>query len=107
MNKYTSENLIVFTILMVCTAGLYSLIWLGRTSASFNDDPTTNVVMTVVTCGLWGLVLNLRYVQLSEELNGRTIQWYNAILVLIQPFLGPLMIQQNLNEYLNKQSTSA
>ena len=63
--KYTSENLIVFTILMVCT-GLYSLIWLGRTSASFNDDPTTNVVMTVVTSGLWGLVLNLRYVQLKN-----------------------------------------
>jgi hypothetical protein len=100
MGKYTSENLIVFTILMVCTLGMYGLIWLGRTSASFSDDPTTNVVMAVVTCGMWNLVLNLRYFARSEELNGRQVQWYNAIIVIMGgPLIGPLMIQQNINEY--------
>ena len=103
MDRYTSENLIVFTTLMVCTGGLYSLIWLGRTSASFDDDPTTNVVMTLVTCGAWAMVLNLRYLGLSESLNGRSFQWYNPVLVLLGGMLlGPLMIQQNVNEYMSK-----
>ena len=88
---------------MVCTGGLYSLIWLGRTSNSFNDDSTTTVVMTVVTCGAWAMVCNLRYLALSENLNGRSVQWYDAILVMLGGMLlGPLMIQQNVNEYLRK-----
>ena len=49
---------------------------------------------------MWNLVLNLRYFARSEELNGRQVQWYNAIIVIMGgPLIGPLMIQQNINEY--------
>ena len=108
MNKFTSENLIVFTILMVCTGGIYSLIWLARTSASFDSDPTVNVTMTLATCGAWAVILNLRYVDRSEALNGRSLQWYNAIIVILGGMLiGPLLTQENINEYLKKSQPSA
>ena len=105
MNKHTDENLMILLILLTCTFGAYGLIWLARTSKAFGDDPTTQVVMTILSGGVWGLILNLRYLDMAERLNGRNLAWYNAILATFPlPLMGPMMVQLNLNEHLLESS---
>ncbi len=97
---HTEENLMILMILMVCTFGLYSLVWLARTSKAFGDDPVTNVVMSIMSFGTWTVVLSLRYLDMAERLNGRTLAWYNAVLVMLPlPLVGPLLVQLNINEF--------
>ncbi len=108
MQQHTEENLIVLSILIACTLGLYSLIWLARTSRAFGDDPTTNVVLVIGSFGMWSLVLNLRYLERSEALNGRSLAWYNAALIFVTGgIIGPLITQMNINEKLGTTHTEA
>ena len=108
MKQHTEENLIILIILIACTFGLYSLIWLARTSRAFGDDPTTNIVLVITSFGMWSVVLNLRYLERSEGLNGRTLAWYNAMLLLMTGgFIGPLLTQMNINEKLGAGAAPA
>jgi uncharacterized protein YacL len=101
--QHTEENLMILMILLTCTFGAYALIWLARTSKAFGDDPVTQVVMTILSGGIWGLVLNLRYLDMAERQNGRELAWYNAILAVFPlPIMGTMMVQLNLNEALQK-----
>jgi energy-converting hydrogenase Eha subunit C len=101
--QFTEENLMILMTLLICTFGAYSLIWLARTSKAFGDDPVTQVVMTVLSGGVWGLVLNLRYLDMAERLNGRDLAWYNAILAIFPlPLMGTMMVQLNLNEAIQR-----
>ena len=98
MEEYIPENnLVVLFLLMLITLGLYYFWWLARVSKIFNDDPVINIFLTLFTLGVWGLYLNLKYLQMSELLNGRDVKWY---MVLFLPFfpIFPIMIQHNLNE---------
>jgi len=108
MQQHTEENLIVLIILIACTFGMYSLIWLARTSKAFGDDPTTNVILICASFGMWSLVLNLRYLERSETLNGRTLAWYNAALIFVTGgMIGPLLTQMNINEKMGGRAAPA
>ncbi len=97
--KYTEENLIVLLILLVATGGLYSFVWIARVSREFGDDAVTNVILGIISGGAWLLFLYLRYMDRSERINGREMQWYYALLIFFSFGLAaPLMIQFNLNE---------
>ena len=91
------NNLVVLLLLFIVTIGLYYFWWMVRISKVFHDNPVSNVFLTVFTCGLWGFYLNLRYLQKSEELNGRTINWYIVFFLPIVP-IAMLIIQNNINE---------
>lgn len=98
MDEYIPENnLVVLLLLMTITCGLYYFWWLARVSRVFNEDPVINILLTIFTVGIWGLYLNLKYLQKSELLNGRDVKWY---MILFLPFLiiFPIIIQHNLNE---------
>ncbi len=95
MHEYIPENnLVVLLLLLIITGGIYYLWWLTRTSSLFGDDPVINILLTVFTLGIWGLYLNLKYLQKSEMINGRDVKWYMILFVLI----APLIIQHNINE---------
>ena len=95
MEEYIPENnLVVFLLLLVLTGCLYYLWWIARVSKIFGDDPVINVLMTIFTAGIWGLYLNLKYLQKSEIVNGRDTKWF---MILFLPLL-PLIIQHNINE---------
>jgi len=95
MYDYIPENnLVVMFLLFILTLGLYYFWWLARVSRVFGDDPVMNILLTIFTCGLWGLYLNLKYLQKSEILNGRDIKWF---MILFFPIL-PVIIQHNINE---------
>jgi uncharacterized membrane protein YjgN (DUF898 family) len=98
MDEYIPENnLVVLFLMMVMTLGLYYFWWLARVSKTFEDDPVINILLTIFTVGIWGLYLNLKYLQKSEIINGRDVKWY-MILFLPFFFIFPLIIQHNLNE---------
>ncbi len=88
------NNLVVLLLLLIVTAGLYYFWWLVRISRVFHDNPVSNVLLTMFTLGLWGLYLNLRYMQKSEEINGRNMNWY---MIFFLP-IAVLIIQNNINE---------
>ncbi len=93
--EYIPENnLVVLLLMMVLTAGLYYFWWLARVSRCFNDNPVSNVLLVLLSGGIWSLYLNLKYMQKSEELNGRDLKWY---MILFLP-LSFLIIQHNINE---------
>jgi hypothetical protein len=93
--EYVPENnLVVLFLLFVVTGGLYYFWWLSRVSQIFGDSPVSNVLLVVLTMGTWSLYINLKYMQKSEELNGREIKWYMVFFLIISP----LIIQHNINE---------
>lgn len=93
--EYAPENnLVVLFLLLVVTAGLYYFWWLARASRVFNDNPVSNVLLVVLTLGVWSLYINLKYMQKAEELNGRGVTWYMIFFLVISP----LIIQHNINE---------
>ena len=95
MEEYIPENnLVVLFILFILTGFLYYFWWLARVSRIFGDDPVMNILLTVFTAGLWGLYLNMRYMQKSEMMNDRDVKWY---MIIFLP-LAPLIIQNNINE---------
>jgi len=101
--KFTKENLIVLLVLLVSTGGLYSLIWLARVSREFGEDSVTHVILAIVSFGLWAVYLQLRYLHRAEALNGRELAWYLPLFLLFFGwFLGPLMIQLDLNEHADR-----
>ncbi|MDY6934997.1 MAG: hypothetical protein SVZ03_12355 [Spirochaetota bacterium] len=94
-NEYMPENnLVILLLLILLTAGLYYFWWLARASKIFNDDPAMNILLVILTIGIWGLYINLKYMQKSEEINGRDMKWY---LFLFLP-ISFLIIQHNINE---------
>lgn len=98
MDEYIPENnLVVLFLMMVLTFGLYYFWWLARMSKIFDDDPVINILLTIFTLGIWGMYLNLKYLQKSELLNGRDVKWY---MILFLPFIiiFPIIIQHNVNE---------
>lgn len=88
------DNLVVLFVLMVCTVGLYCFWWIARVSRIFNDNPVINILLIILTGGLWLIYLTIKYMQKSEMLNGRQMPWY---MILFLP-LGFLIIQHNINE---------
>ena len=95
MNEYIPENnLVVMLLLIVLTLGTYYFWWLSRVSRVFGDDPVMNILMTIFTFGMWGVYLNLKYMQKSEMLNGRDLKWF---MVFFLP-ISPIIIQHNINE---------
>ena len=88
------NNLIVLFLLMAFTGGLYYFWWLARMSRVFNDKPVSNIFLVFLTFGLWSLYINMKYMQKSEELNGRDLKWY---MILFLP-ISFLIVQHNVNE---------
>jgi hypothetical protein len=93
--EYIPENnLVVLLLLMILSAGLYYFWWLARVSRIFNDNPVSNILLSFLTVGFWIPYINIKYMQRSEEINGRDLKWY---MVLFLP-LSFLIIQHNINE---------
>ncbi len=104
-SKPVRENLIVLMALIIASLGTYSFVWIARVSRTFGDDPVTNVVLSIVSGGGWLIFLYLRYLSKAEQLNGREVPWYYVIFVLLSfGFLAPLMIQLDLNEYVERSA---
>ncbi len=89
------DNVFILLLLLLFSGFLYYFWWLARISRLFGEDPVTNILLVCATLGMWGVYLNLRYLQKSEELNRRRMQWY---MVFFLP-LSILIIQNNVNEY--------
>jgi len=93
--EYIPENnLVILFLLLVFTCGLYYFWWLARTSEMFSDNPVSNILLVVLTVGFWGMYINIKYMQKSEEINGREMKWFLVLFI----FLAPLIIQHNINE---------
>jgi len=95
------DNAVILFLLIICSFGLYYFVWLSRISRLFNDNPTSNIILTIMTVGIWGLYLNMRYLQKSEELNRRDFKWYFLLFVALIP-LPILIIQNNISEYVKR-----
>ena len=94
-DEYIPENnLVVLFLLFILTFGFYYFWWLARVSRLFDDNPVSNIILAIFTLGIWSLYLNMKYMQKSEELNGREIKWYMVFFLIISP----LIIQHNINE---------
>ena len=96
--RRAAENLLpminVVFLLLILSFGTYFFWWVARVSRVFGDDPVMNILLTIFTCGIWGIYLCLKYMQKSELLNGRDMKWF---MVLFLP-ISPIIIQHNINE---------
>ncbi len=96
------DNPVILFLLLIFSFGLYYFVWLARMSRLFNDNPTSNIILFIMTAGIWGLYLNIRYLQKSEELNKRDFKWFFLLFVLLGP-LPMLIIQNNVSEYAKRE----
>lgn len=93
--EYIPENnLVVLFLLFVLTGGLYYFWWLARVSRIFNDNPISNILLVLLTIGAWSVYINVKFIQKSEEINGREMKWYMVFFLI----LAPLIVQHNINE---------
>lgn len=93
--EYSPENnLVVLFLLTILTAGLYLFWWIARASRIFDENPVSNILLIIFTAGIWYLYISLKYMQKSEQLNGRDMKWYMIIFLPISF----LIIQNNINE---------
>jgi len=93
--EYIPEyNLVVLFVLILCTAGIYYFWWIARVSRIFYDNPVTNILLIILTAGIWLVYITIKYMQKSEMLNDRQMPWY---MILFLP-IGFLIIQHNINE---------
>jgi hypothetical protein len=94
VDNIPENNLIVLLLLMLFTGFLYYFWWLARISRLFNDNPVSNVILVPLTLGVWALYLSVKYMQKSEEANGRELKWYMFFFLPISF----LIVQHNINE---------
>jgi hypothetical protein len=93
------DNTFILLLLLLFSCGTYYFRWVAKVSTLFNENPVTNILLIVLTFGLWGLYLNMRYLDKSERLNDRRSSWYMVLFI----FISPLIVQNNINEYFNSQ----
>ena len=99
MNEYIPENnLFVLYLLLLVTGGLYIFWWLARVSKIFQEDPVKNILLCIFTGGIWLLYILLKFMQKSEALNGRSMNWLLLVFFPLAPVIMPLIIQHNINE---------
>ena len=97
IDNIPENNLVVLLLLTILTSGIYLFWWLARVSRVFNDNPVTNILLVIFTVGVWFIYINIKYLQKSEELNGREMSWFMVFFVTILP-ISFLIIQHNINE---------
>ena len=110
------NNLVVLLLLTILSGGIYLFWWIARVSKIFKDNPVTNILLIVIPAlvsisvyafldilnifyviaisGIWYFYLNIKYLQKSEQLNGRDMPWFMVIFLPISF----LLIQHNINE---------
>ncbi len=94
LEDYPENNLIVLLLLIILTCGLYLFWWIARVSKIFNDNPVSNILLIIFTGSIWYWYLSMKYIYMSEQLNGRDSKWYMIFFLLVSF----LIIQNNLNE---------
>jgi hypothetical protein len=94
IDYYPENNLIVLLLLFLLTGGLYLFWWIARVSRILDDNPISNILLIIFTCGIWYIYISLKYMQKSEQLNNRDLKWYMFFFVPISF----LIIQNNINE---------
>ena len=116
IDNIPENNLVVLLLLTILSGGLYLFWWIARISRVFNDNPVTNILLIIfsiltafcisiffpvitntlivfISC-IWYFYISIKYLQKSEELNGRDMPWF---MVLFLP-ISFLIIQHNINE---------
>lgn len=97
-----SMNLLVLSILLAASGGIYGLFWLARVSRLMSDDSFT-IVVTAVAGGLLPLsFIFSRYYRRAEmltKMNPGVLMEILMILPGINLVLGPFVIQYLLNHY--------
>lgn len=102
---------VLITILVLVTCGIYGFVWKFQTTSELREatgdeslNPVTDLLLSLVTCGLWSIYTDYRNAQITYELLSRCgVQRENkAILVLILDLVGlyvisPYLIQEELN----------
>ncbi|MCU0821400.1 MAG: hypothetical protein MUC95_02865 [Spirochaetes bacterium] len=116
IDNLPENNLVVLLLLTILSCGLYLFWWIARISRIFNDNPVTNILLIIFSilaavCAsvffpfinnafiifagfIWYFYISIKYLQKSEELNGRDMPWF---MVLFLP-ISFLIIQHNINE---------
>jgi hypothetical protein len=94
IEDYPENNLIVLLLLVILTGSLYIFWWIARVSKTFNDNPVSNIMLMIFTCGIWYFYISMKYIYRSEQLNGRDSKWY---MIFFLP-ISFLIIQNNINE---------
>ncbi len=95
-------NLVVYTLLLILSMGLYSFLWLIRISKKMGHDPFSIVAMSLIIPLLPLSVVFSRYYRKAEKIIKNEPSPFLEILVIIPVvnlIFGPLIIQLILNEY--------
>lgn len=95
-------NLIVYTLLLVCSAGVYSYLWLARVTKVMGHDPFTVIGMCLLLPLLPLSIIFVRYYRRAEKLlknEPSLILEFLSALPVVNLLVAPLLIQLVLNEY--------
>lgn len=112
----TERNSIVAIVLMLATCGIYWFYWFYVTTAELRQasgeeqlNPTTDLILNLLSCGLWGLYAEYRNAQVTHRLfqkhglehedKSNTVLIFNvlAVFVGLTWFVAPFLLQEDYN----------
>jgi hypothetical protein len=102
---------VMVALLGFVTCGLYMLVWkfqtTGELRAATGDatlSPTTDLLLTVVTCGLWGVYTDYRNARILGDIFRRCgvarddVAWVVLVLDLLGLYaISPFLLQREIN----------
>ncbi len=108
MQRGEVRNPVTVLVLVMCTCGIYAIIWLLKVMEELNAGlgreefaGVKEIVFTVLSCGLWGIWMQWRMCEATVELQkswGVEPEMDQPILfVTFLVYVGPFFLQKSLN----------
>jgi hypothetical protein len=113
----TERNSVVTVVLMLVTCSIYWFYWFYVTTAELKEasgeeqlNPTTDLLLNVLSCGLWGLYAEYRNAQVAHRLfqkrgiehddKSNAVLIFNVLSVFVGVtwFIGPFLLQEDYNQ---------
>lgn len=109
MQRGEVRDPIMVLVLCLFTCGIYNIIWLFKTGEEINQasgvqqfNMVKEILLTIVTCGLWGLWFQWRFAEAVVKLQR---DWgvkpaMDAPILFLMAFISlmPFFVQQGLND---------
>lgn len=112
----TERNSVVVIALMLVTCFVYWFYWFYVTTAELKAvsgdeqlNPTTDLFLNIISCGVWGLYAEYRNAKVSHAIfvqrgvahedKSNTVLLFNclAVFIALTWFIGPYLLQEDYN----------
>ncbi|MGX8850233.1 DUF4234 domain-containing protein [Amedibacillus sp. YH-ame10] len=106
------RSLVSMVILSIITCGIMQLVYFYQVMSDINyaskenDTAGTDLLLTIITCGLWGIYCYWKYSKKLVNLGGEDNSIINVILAVLGfQIISLVILQSSINNLIDRQSS--